>query len=147
MVENQVDCTCGNARNKELQHHVLSSQDLHGQLLDFITLPVLMFKTCGQVYIARATMLCRVAPSKLPINLCRINMHPGIWRMIKALLQNEFRSDNHPCYIDQTPFVVTVTNVNFVNNIMVLQTRLETESPQYYYTDRAKCYTCEMIQF
>jgi hypothetical protein len=30
---------------------------------------------------------------------------------------------------------------------MVLQTRLEMEFPQYYYTERAKCYTMEMIEF
>jgi hypothetical protein len=74
-------------------------------------------------------------------------MHPGIWRMIKTSLENEFRSDNHPFFIDQVQSVITVSSVQFNNTIIVLQTRLETESTQYHYTDRAKCYTMEMIEF
>jgi hypothetical protein len=146
-VDNQVDCTCGTIRNKELQHHVSSSQDLHGNFLDFVSVSFLMYKTCVQVYSACATMMCRVAQSQLPTNLCRINMHPSIWRIITASLQNEFGSDNHPFYIDQIPSIITVYNVNFVNNVMALQTRLEMESPQHHYTDHAKFYTCEMIHF
>jgi hypothetical protein len=67
--------------------------------------------------------------------------------MIKSSLENEFRSDNNQFFIDQVQSVITVSYVQFNNNIMVLQTRLGTESPQYHYTDRAKCYTMEMIEF
>jgi hypothetical protein len=74
-------------------------------------------------------------------------MHPGIWRMIKSSLENEFQSDNHLFFIDQVQSVVTVSSVQFNNDSMMLQTSLETESPQYHYTDHAKCYTMEMIEF
>jgi hypothetical protein len=82
-----------------------------------------------QVYSALDTMIYRVTQSKLPTNLCRINMHPGIWWMIKTSFQHDFRSDNHKFFIDQVPSIVKLSTIQFIKNLMNLQTRLETESP------------------
>jgi hypothetical protein len=146
-VQNQVDCNDGVCSVKAVEDHRASSQDLHRNLQDFASLPVLMYRTCLKVYHACATMLCRIAASQLPTNLCKIDMHPGIWRMIKHHLQHKFRSNNHPFYIDSIPTTITTNRIQFANDLMELQTRILDHDPDTHYTDRVKCYTSEMIAF
>jgi hypothetical protein len=87
-VQNQVECNGGVCSAKAVEDHRASSQDLHRNLTDFSSLPVLMYRTRLKVYHECATMLCRIAASQLPTNLCKIDMHPGIWGVIKHLLQH-----------------------------------------------------------
>jgi hypothetical protein len=94
-----VDYNDGVSRVEALEDQKASSQDLHRNLKDFASLPVLMYMTCLKVYHVCATMLCRIAASQLSTNLCKIDMHPGIWRMSKHHLQREFSSNNYPFYI------------------------------------------------
>jgi hypothetical protein len=146
-VQNELDCNAGVCSVKAVADHRASSQDLHRNLKDFASLSVLMYRTCLKVYHACATMLCRIAASQLPTNLCKIDMHPGIWRMIKHQLQHKFRSNNHPFYIDCIPTTITTHRIQFANDLMELQTRILDHDPYTHYTDRAKCYTSEMIAF
>jgi hypothetical protein len=145
--ENQLDCVRCVAAVKDTATHKASSQDMYTGLVDFVSFPVLMYEMCFKVYGACATMLCRIAQSQLPTNLCRIDMHPGIWRMLKNTLQTQFRSDNHPFYMDKVPSVITASRIQFTNNIMQLETRLIDNDPDRHYTDRVKCYTREMVLF
>jgi hypothetical protein len=89
-VQNQVDCNNGVYSVKAVDDHTSSYQDLHSNLQDFASLPVLTYRTCLKVYHACTTMLCRIAASQLPKNLCKIDMQPDIWRMIKHHLQHKF---------------------------------------------------------
>jgi hypothetical protein len=70
-VQSQVDCNDGLYRLEDVEDHRASSQDLHRNLKYFSSLPVLMYRTCLKVYHACATMLCRLAASHLPTNLCK----------------------------------------------------------------------------
>jgi hypothetical protein len=142
-----MDCNDGICSVKAVEDHRASSQDLHRNLKYCASLPVLMYRTCLKVYHARATMLCRVAASQLPTNLCKIDMHPGIWRMIKHYLEHKFRSNNHPFYIDCIPITNTTNRIQFANDLMELQTRILDHAPDTHKTDRVKCYTSEMIAF
>jgi hypothetical protein len=90
--ENQLDCVRCVAAVKDMATHKASSQDMYTYLVDFAFFPVLMYEMCFKVYIACATMLCRIAQSQLPTNLCIIDMHPCIWRMLKNTLQIWIRS-------------------------------------------------------
>jgi hypothetical protein len=146
-VQNQVDCNDSVCSVKAVEDHRASSQDLHRNLKDFASLPVLIYRTCLKVYHACATMLCRIAASQLPTNLCKIDMHPGIWRIIKHHLQHKFRSNNHPFYIDCIPMTITTNWIQFENYLMELQTRILEHDPDTHYIDRVKCYTSEMIAF
>jgi hypothetical protein len=105
-VHNQVDCNDGVCSVKAVEDHRASSQDLHMNLQDFASLPVLMYRTCLKVYHACATIICRIAASQLPTNLCKIDMYPCIWRMIKHHLQHKLRSSNHPFYLDSIPTTI-----------------------------------------
>jgi hypothetical protein len=146
-IQNQVNCNDGVCSVKAVEDHRASSQDLNRNLKDLASLPVLMYRTCLKVYHTCATMLCRIAASQLPTNLCKIDMHPGIWRMIKHHLQNKLCSNNHPFYIDCIPTTITTNRIQFANDLMELQTRILDHNPDTHYTYRVKCYTSEMIAF
>jgi hypothetical protein len=119
-VQNQVDCNDGVCSVKAVEDHRSLSQDLHRNLQDFASLPVLLYRTCLKVYHACATMLCRIAASQLPTNLCEIYMHPSIWRMVKHHLQHRFLSNNHPFHIDCIPTAITTNQIQFANDLMEL---------------------------
>jgi hypothetical protein len=112
-VHNQVDCNGGVCSVKAMGDHRGPSQDLHRNLKEFASLPVLMYRTCLKVYHACATMLFRIDASQLPTNLYKIDMHRCIWRMIKHHLQHEFRSNNHHFYIDCIPTTITKNRIQF----------------------------------
>jgi hypothetical protein len=143
--ENQLNCVRCVAAVKDTATHMASSQDMYTDLVDFVSFPVLMYELCFKVYGACATILCRIAQSELPTNLYRIDIHRGIWRMLKNTLQTQFRSDNYPFYMDKVPSVITARRIQFTNNIMHLETRLIDNDPDQHYTDRVKCYTREIV--
>jgi hypothetical protein len=76
-VKNQVDCSLGVEMIRDAVSHKASFQDLHGDLLDYQSLPVLMYRTYVKVNFSCVIMLCREAQLHLPTNLCRIDMHSG----------------------------------------------------------------------
>jgi hypothetical protein len=145
--ENQVDCVRCVSAVKDMATHKASSQDMYTDLVDFVSFPVLMYEMCFKVHGAWATMLCRIAQSYLPTNLCIIDMHPCIWRMLKNTLQTQFRSENHPFYMDKVPSFITASRIQFTNNIMKLEMRLINNDPDWNYIDRVKFYMREMMLF
>jgi hypothetical protein len=145
--EHQLDCVRCVAEVKDTATHKASSQDMYTDFVDFFSFPVLMYDMCFKVYGICATMLCRIAHSQLPTNLCIIDMNPGIWGMLKNTLQMQFRSDNHLFYRDKVPSAITASRIQFTNNIMRLETRLIDNDPDQHSTDRVKCYTREMVLF
>jgi hypothetical protein len=145
--QNQVDCNDGVASAKDVEDHKSSSQDLHRNLKDFDSLLLLMYRTCLKVYHTCATMLCRSAASQLPTNLCKIDMQPGIWRMIKHHLQHKFCSNNHHFYINCVPMTIKTNQIQSDNDLMELQMRIIDHGPENHYKDRVKCYTSKMIAF
>jgi hypothetical protein len=59
-IQNQVDYNDGVCSVKAVEDHKSQSQDLHRNLKDFTSLPVLMYRTFLKVYHECATMLCTV---------------------------------------------------------------------------------------
>jgi hypothetical protein len=81
--ENQVECVRCVAAVKGIATHKASSQDMYTDLVEFVSFSVLIYVMCFKVYGACAKMLCRIAQSQLPTNLCRIDILPaygGCWR-------------------------------------------------------------------
>jgi hypothetical protein len=59
--------------NKDVGLHVASSQNMHGQLLEFISLHVLMYKTCVQVLIKEGA----IDPSPPTLNILSVSDPPS----------------------------------------------------------------------
>jgi hypothetical protein len=86
------------------------------------------------------------AQSQLPTNLFRVFVHPGVWKMIKNDMQDNFLSTTHPFYIDQVEVTVKKKSIQFADEVLYLVTETVPTLPSHY-IDHIKVYTNKLMIF
>jgi hypothetical protein len=145
-VQHKLDYVDGTLTPVLLESHMASSDSVHASALDYKSLPFLILRTCDRIASLVAALICRVAQSQLPMNVFRVFVHPGVWKMIKNNIQDNYHSTTHPFFIDQVEVRVKKKYIQFANKVLHLVTETVHTLPSHY-IDRIKGYTNEHVSY
>jgi hypothetical protein len=93
-----------------------------------------------------SAMLYRVAQSPLPANLFCVLVHPGMWKMIKNEMEDNFHSTTHPFCIDRVEVTVKKKSIHFSDEVLHLVTETVPTLPSHY-IDRIKGNTNKHVSY
>jgi hypothetical protein len=147
-VQHRLDVSTGEVSNIPAEEHKTSSQEIHKSTYpDFESYPELMHDVCTKVSGVFMKMLCRVAQSQRQTNLERMYVPQGIWEILATHMHQGFKYPSHPFFIDQMNNRVTKTHLQYVDEILELQTMVLEIDRATHYINRVKCYTREHLTF
>jgi hypothetical protein len=124
-VQYRLDVSTGEVSDIPAEEHKTSSQAIHKRTYpDFESYPEIMHDVCTKVSGVVVKMLCRVAQSQQQTNFEQMYVPPGIWEMLATHMRQGFKSPSHPFFIDQTKHRVTKKQLQYVDEILELQTMM-----------------------